>query len=164
MPNQKTAVLLGALCPLLWVVGCTETIEQPIRFNHKLHVTENGLECGDCHQYFETHSFSGLPGKEVCLECHEEPQTDSKEEEKIREYAARDEEIPWKRLHLMPDHVNYSHRRHVKVAGLACETCHGAIAEATSPPTRPLVEQDMDWCLDCHEDKGATQDCIHCHK
>jgi predicted CXXCH cytochrome family protein len=143
--------------------GSRPKISQPVAFNHKLHVEENGMDCVECHVYVTSQPFAGLPGVERCLECHEEAQTDSSEEEKIRQTAANGEELAWNRLYVMPEHVYYSHRRHVVAGKLECAECHGPFAEATSPPPRPLNKISMDFCMDCHENRGVTNDCLACH-
>jgi hypothetical protein len=143
--------------------GSRPPIVQPVAFNHRLHVEDNGLACVDCHIYVTTQTFAGLPRVEKCLECHEEAQTESPEEEKIRQAAADGRELAWNRIYQIPDHVYSSHRRHVVAGKLACAECHGPIAETTSPPARPLNDISMDFCMDCHRQNGVTNDCIACH-
>ncbi|MEW6488009.1 MAG: cytochrome c3 family protein [Thermodesulfobacteriota bacterium] len=138
-------------------------VTQPIAFNHRLHVEGNGLECVECHVYVLTQTFAGLPSLERCLECHETAVTDSAEEEKIRELAARGETLVWKRLYEVPDHVYSSHRRHVVAGGIDCAECHGPVAATTRPPARPLRALTMDFCMDCHRRRGASNDCLACH-
>jgi len=60
--------------------------------------------------------------------------------------------------------VFYSHRRHVVVAKIPCETCHGAIARTSAPPARPLVKIRMKFCIGCHQRRNVTVDCIACHR
>jgi hypothetical protein len=136
---------------------------QPIDFSHAVHA-ERGLDCKDCHQHFQSATFSGLPGIDVCMDCHEDSLSDSPEEEKLRAYGERHEDVPWQRLHVLPDHVYHSHRRHVVAAELSCDTCHGDTGTSSTPPTRPLVDQTMDWCIDCHARSKVTTECIHCHR
>lgn len=138
-------------------------ITQPIAFNHKIHI-ETGLECGDCHLYFETQIFSGLPTIGICMDCHDEAISASPEEEKIRTIAAAGGELAWNQIYEMPSHVYYSHRRHVVAGELDCATCHGPIAETTAPPPQPLRTISMDFCLDCHRQNNVSEDCIACHK
>jgi hypothetical protein len=138
-------------------------VTQPIAFNHRLHVEGNGLECVECHAYVLTQTFAGLPSLERCLECHETAVTDSAEEEKLRELAAWGETLVWKRLYEMPDHVYSSHRRHVVAGGIDCAECHGPVAATTRPPARPLRALTMDFCMDCHRRRGASNDCLACH-
>ena len=140
------------------------SISQPVAFNHRLHVEDNELECEECHHYVTSQTFAGLPGVEKCLECHEEAQTESPEEEKIRQAAAEGKELAWNQIYNVPDHVYYSHRRHVVAGEIDCAECHGQIARATQPPSQPLNELTMDFCMDCHESRSVTNDCIACHK
>lgn len=138
-------------------------VEQPLAFNHKAHV-DMGMDCVDCHTYVKTQTFSGLPTLETCLGCHAEAITESPEEEKVRTAAAAGTELHWNRLYHVPNHVYYSHRRHVTAGGLECATCHGPIAQTERPPKAPLNAITMDFCIDCHQRNEVTVDCIACHK
>ena len=138
-------------------------VRQPIAFNHAKHIAA-GLDCTGCHGTVEEQAFASMPTLDTCMDCHEEPMSKSPEEKKVRAFAARHEEPPWQRVYRMPVHVFFSHRRHVVVGKVACATCHGDIAKATEPPTRPAVDQKMAWCLECHEKRHASTDCIACHK
>lgn len=140
------------------------SVRQPIAFNHRLHTEDVGVECGECHLYFEESAHSGLPDGETCAACHEEPMTESAEEAKMLTLLGEGEEVAFHKLFRLADHVYYSHARHVAVAGLECAQCHGAIAQTTSPPPRPLVRVDMNFCVDCHEEMGVTTDCVACHR
>lgn len=137
---------------------------QPIAFNHRLHTQDQGLTCVTCHLHVETGEQAGRPPTGVCIGCHETALTESTEEEKIRTFAAAGEQIPWVRLTWLPDHVYFSHRRHVAVAGIDCATCHGPMQVRTTPPARPLKTVSMSSCMDCHEKKGASLDCNACHR
>lgn len=140
------------------------SVTQPIQFNHQKHVEKVGLDCSTCHEYFGTREHSGLPALAVCEGCHAEPQTESAEEQTLRALIASDSRPEFRKLFRLPDHVYYSHRRHVAVAELKCETCHGAIADTAAPPERPLVRVTMETCVGCHEEKGVTNDCTSCHQ
>jgi hypothetical protein len=142
----------------------TARVPQPIAFNHEKHVEDLGLECDYCHEFYSEHEHSGLPKLTSCLECHEEAQTESLEEEKIRELAQAGEDDVFRKLFRMPDHTFYSHRRHVTIGKVECETCHGSIARTTAPPERPLLRVDMEFCIDCHEKLDQPVDCTSCHR
>lgn len=133
------------------------------QFNHKLHA-ENGVECTGCHTRAPEQASAGKPALATCLICHEEALTKSPAEELIRTYAAGGRELPWKKVTSVPDHVFFSHRRHVTMGKVACETCHGVMASQAKPPARPLVNLDMDFCVGCHERSGASVDCLACHR
>ena len=139
-------------------------VSQPIQFNHQKHVKDVGLECSVCHAYFSTGDHSGLPSLAVCQQCHADALTKSSEEQKLLKLIASNPQARFQKLFRMPDHVRYSHRRHVVSGGLTCNTCHGAIAETTAPPSSPLVRITMNTCLGCHSDRGVKTDCTHCHR
>ena len=140
----------------------SRAVIQPITFNHATHT--EALECETCHLYPTQRAHSGLPGLSTCLQCHEEPQTDSSQEEKIAKLAAAGQEDVFRKLFRLPDNVFYTHRRHVGIAGLECVVCHGQIAQSESPPASPLVRITMAMCIDCHRRSGAPTDCTRCHR
>lgn len=137
-------------------------VRQPIVFNHKVHA-ENDLECLDCHPYYEEQASSGKPSLETCITCHEEPLGESKEEGKLIEYIESGEEIGWERLYQVPEDVYFSHRMHVVIGSIECNSCHGDIGESSRPPSKPL-KITMKKCMKCHEEKEADNDCIACHR
>jgi len=141
-----------------------ERVIQPIAFSHRTHVESLELDCDLCHELYATSAHSGLPTLTTCLGCHEDAQTDSPEEQKIRDLAAEGEDDVFRKLFRLADHTFYTHRRHVTQAGLECETCHGAIADTSEPPEKPLVRISMDFCLGCHEREGQETDCTRCHR
>jgi len=141
-----------------------ERTSQPIAFNHQKHVEQLGMECDVCHEFIRSGEHAGLPALTACLGCHEEAQTDQPEEKKIRDMAAAGEDDVFRKLFRMPDHTFFSHRRHVAMGEIACETCHGAIARTTAPPERPLVRITMEFCLDCHRRLDPPPECTRCHR
>jgi len=160
-------ILLGAV--LLIGAGFAfamtgRTIEQPIAFNHQLHVEDLGSDCTDCHLYAMTGVRATIPNVEVCADCHAEAQSESAEEAKVVAYVEAGEPIPWRKIYWVPDHVYFSHRRHTAIGGIACDTCHGPMGQASKPMQRPFVKVTMEGCMDCHEQAGASNDCLLCHK
>jgi len=142
----------------------SRSIDQPIAFNHRLHVEDLGSECTDCHLYALTGVRATIPNVEVCADCHAEVQTDSAEEAKLVSYVESGEPIPWRKVYRVPDHVYFSHRRHTAIGGLECATCHGPMNEATEPISRPYARVTMNGCMECHEETGTSNDCLLCHK
>lgn len=56
--------------------------------------------------------------------------------------------VQWVQVHVLPDHVFFSHQQHVKVGKLECAECHGKIEEMeTVEQFAPLT---MGWCINCH--------------
>lgn len=159
--------LLGVLLVIVAGVAFSllnRPIEQPIAFNHRLHVEDLGSDCTDCHLYAMTGVRATIPNIEVCADCHAEAQTDSAEEARLVGYIESGDPIPWQRLYWVPDHVYFSHRRHTAIGGIECDTCHGPMSEASAPMPRPSVGVTMNGCMDCHEQTGTSNDCLLCHK
>lgn len=168
--RRRTVMVAGGLALLLAlaavaVFAASRTGEQPIRFNHKAHVSK-GLDCTICHRYVREQSFASLPTLEICLMCHATQISQNPEEGKIREFAGKKEPLRWVRLYrLSPDaSVYFSHRRHVTQGKVDCVTCHGPMPERTSPPPKALVTFSMDFCLDCHRQKQVATTCVNCHR
>lgn len=167
LQKNQLLILLGGILVLglilmvgRWAFG--GGVKQPLAFNHKVHA-ENGLECLDCHLYYEEHASSGRPDLEVCAGCHEEPQGESDKEKKIVEHVQSAQEIEWKRLYRVPEDVLFSHKRHVILGGVECVVCHGGIGQSEKPPSRPQ-KISMARCMKCHEEENANNDCIGCHR
>lgn len=159
-------ILIGILLIFSLVVALRSAwggVKQPIAFNHKIHA-ENGLECLDCHKNYKDRASSGKPSLETCAGCHEEPLGKSAEEEKLLEHVKSGEEIEWQRLYRVPEDVYFSHKRHVVLGKMECQSCHGNIGERAEPPSRPLLKVTMKRCMGCHEEKGVVNDCIACHR
>ncbi len=156
-------VILIAVAGGVSVALIAQSAEQPIPFNHKLHIEEAGMECTDCHLYAVDGVRATIPNLDICGECHAEPLTESAHEARVAEYVREGVPIPWRKVYWVPEHVYFSHRRHTAVAEIACETCHGIVGERSDPLTRPLVRLDMDACMKCHKETGASNDCVACH-
>lgn len=139
-------------------------VSQPIAFSHRKHTADLQLGCDFCHRYFRVGRHSGLPGAETCGICHMAPLGESPEAARLMESLQGGEEVRFNKLFRLPDHVFYSHRRHVESGNLECALCHGGIADTEVPPERPLVAVDMAFCLDCHLARGVTTDCTACHR
>ena len=56
--------------------------------------------------------------------------------------------IEWTRIHMVPDHVFFSHEQHVTVGKLACQQCHGKVEEMEV--LYQYAPLSMGWCINCH--------------
>jgi hypothetical protein len=183
---------LGASLVVGWVIFpklLYSQKQQPLPFNHKLHLSEVDNGCESCHFFREDGSFSGAPTIAQCVDCHEEPIGASEAEQRlVTDYIQKDREIPWLIYSRQPECAYFSHAPHVKIAHMACDTCHGAIGESTHLPTYEQnrltgVSRDiwgrniagfkrhtsdrmkMDDCAECHyQQSGKKQACFVCHK
>lgn len=179
--HKKPVMLLGFLVFLmLFVLGWNALSgigvyegyapEQPIKFSHKIHAGDNKINCQYCHTGVEKSKHANIPSANVCMNCHkyiqEGPTTGKGEIAKI--YAALDynpstgvygpntKPIKWIRVHNLPDLAYFNHSQHVKVGGVECKTCHGAVE------TMDVVEQfsplTMGWCVNCHRETEVKAD------
>lgn len=160
----SAGVLLVVIVGYLAYTSENEPV-QPLVYNHQVHVENAGLVCADCHNPDQSPSTTTIPSIEICSSCHsEEPLTESPEEKKLLQFVAEKSEIPWKRIYSVPDHVYFSHRRHVTKAGLECKVCHGDVPQLTKPITAPFVPVTMENCMKCHRENNVTNDCLSCHR
>ena len=157
---------------------------QPIEFSHKIHAGsaedgDLGIQCLYCHSAAEKSQHATIPAVSTCMGCHThvaEGRTEGSAEEiaKLREYYANGESIPWIRIHNLPEYVQFKHFRHLN-AGVECQECHGQVQEMNrvylTPDTvlrpysgfLPAAKLEMGWCMDCHLERGAEDDCSACH-
>ena len=136
---------------------------QPIEFNHRIHVEDEGLECSQCHTQFEEGVHSGMPPTSLCALCHEEAQGESPGELRLVRMLEEGRELEWESVFRQPPHVFFSHSRHVTVAGIECTVCHGEVGTSERPP-RAGSALTMDDCLSCHEREEVSDACSRCHR
>jgi hypothetical protein len=135
--------------------------EQPVAYDHKVHVVKNQMECADCHQYVDQSEQAGIPSLQFCMDCHESTATDHPEIKKLTEYWNNKKPVPWVKVHQQPRHIYFSHKRHIK-ADIDCTVCHGEVKVMTT--ARQVRSLEMGWCVTCHREKDAPTDCLACHK
>jgi hypothetical protein len=88
--------------------------EQPLQFNHALHNELVDDSCESCHFFREDGTYSGVPKLAQCIDCHEEVQGESSEEEKfVTQYVDNCLELTWLVFSREPDCVLFSHVAHV---------------------------------------------------
>lgn len=154
---------LGLAGAGVWVAWALGSVQQPLAFNHRVHVQEAGFDCTDCHAYARSGVRATIPTLEVCAGCHEEASSGSADEARLLGYVRAGTPIPWRKVFTVPEHVYFSHRRHTAAAGLECDVCHGDVAAREEPFSRPRAPS-MDSCMECHRRSGASNDCIWCHR
>lgn len=147
-------------------MGCHE-----ILLDQDLRAREEIRPCATCHRGVWSGNDATLPGNEVCDSCHveaaelvfSEDHVPSSAEESLLAYVRGGDELPWIQLHTTPDHVHFSHFSHVRFAGMACQDCHEDVSDLLAPVTRVVVFS-MNGCVGCHEQQGASVDCLICHQ
>lgn len=146
-------VLVAVLAWGGWQLLAEPAVSQPIQFPHKAHLDlkDPKFECTTCHDRAEKGTMAGRPSTKKCLSCHSGRDAKGAEEQKIQALAADGREIAWRRVWRLPPHVFFSHRTHVALAKVRCQTCHGPMETLTRPPARALKTLAMNDCIGCHE-------------
>jgi formate-dependent nitrite reductase cytochrome c552 subunit len=165
-----------------WADWGVSAVKQPIEFPHKTHIAQN-IPCTGCHQRAEKDLVAGRPPTALCLACHASGDSKSAEITKLKAFGDKGQDIPWRRVWRLPSHVFFSHRVHVSIAKLACQSCHGPMETLDRPPPRPLKTLAMEDCIACHMKSKANavskidaahsvnvsaqrlvNDCVNCHR
>ena len=140
---------------------------QPLLYRHDIHAGQYRMPCLYCHNNAGNSWTANIPTESTCMGCHlvtSAPDTagnPNPEIQKLRDFYAKGENIPWVRINKISEHAHFPHMRHVN-AGLACQTCHGNIQQM--PRVFPANDVNrMGWCTDCHMRRGVTRDCTACH-
>lgn len=144
--------------------------DQPIKFSHKLHAGQYGIDCQYCHTGVEKSKNANIPSPNICMNCHvavqSGPKYGTEEISKIYSaigfdpgtgnYSGETKPIEWVRIHNLPDHVYFNHQQHVVAGNLDCENCHGNVKEMEVVQQVSLLE--MGWCIDCHKQTQVEVD------
>ena len=143
-------------------LGLRDEPSQPIAFSHQLHVGEVALRCDFCHDAVSIGPVAGIPSVATCMLCHSEVAADRPDVQLLMEYYDDGTEPPWERVYGWPEeaHVRFNHRPHYN-AGVGCEVCHGDVS--TMGVARRAVEHTMAFCVDCHQQEQASNECLACH-
>jgi hypothetical protein len=138
-----------------------DTVAQPFDFSHQIHLSK-GATCTDCHTGVETGPRAGLPSVNTCMICHSQIATDRPLIQQLTALQEKGLDLNWNRVYdyQAQAHVRFNHAPHIR-AKVACSTCHGNQAEQTV--ARRAVKMDMAFCVNCHKEKQASNDCLTCH-
>ena len=137
------------------------TAVQPIPFPHKTHLEKKAV-CADCHESAEKGPIAGIPSVKTCMICHSQIATDKPLIKQVTGYSEKGIEIPWQRVYgfTREAHVRFNHAPHIR-ASVDCSTCHGDLAKQTV--AERVVDHSMGFCVNCHRQKSASNDCLTCH-
>jgi hypothetical protein len=135
---------------------------QPIPFPHKTHIAK-GLTCTDyCHESVTKGPIAGLPSVKTCMICHDAIAADRPLIQQISASQKNGVDLAWQRVYGYPHsaHVRFNHAPHMR-ANVECATCHGNVAQQTVAERN--VDLNMGFCVNCHKQKNAPNDCLTCH-
>jgi hypothetical protein len=175
VPLGAAAVLVAGAAVALPRAAMAAAPAQPIVFSHRIHAGEAGIGCTSCHVYAERAPIAGVPSMGRCQGCHKFVKEDPEHPQLDRELKAlvkllRDgKAIEWVRVTRVPDHVYFTHERHV-LGGVRCQECHGEVEKMDV--VRQVAPLTMGWCLECHHrkqrekpgERGRLTECVTCHK
>ena len=136
-------------------------VVQPIPFPHKTHIDKKAV-CADCHESADKGPIAGIPSVKTCMICHSQIATDRPLIKQVTGYSEKGIEIPWQRVYgfTREAHVRFNHAPHIR-ASVDCATCHGDVAKQTV--AERSVDHNMGFCVNCHTQKKASNDCLTCH-
>jgi hypothetical protein len=134
---------------------------QPIEFPHKTHA-EQKQACTDCHYSVAIGPMAGIPSLNTCMACHVSTAVDKPRIQQIAAMQEKGLDVPWRRVNRYTNqqHVRFNHAPHI-AAKVECSTCHGNVAEQTVAERN--VDLTMGFCVKCHQEKNAPNECITCH-
>jgi hypothetical protein len=147
LAGAVTAPILYARSP--FATGKGDPLLQPIAFDHRHHVRDDGIDCLYCHDGAERSPYAGVPPTERCMGCHNQIWNDAPSIAPLRDSALTGEPIRWQRVHSLPDFVYFDHAIHVN-RGIGCVSCHGRVDDMAA--VYQVHRLSMSWCLDCHRD------------
>ena len=141
--------------------GVRPSPRQPIPFPHKVHIAKKA-ECVDCHESVEKGPIAGIPSVKTCMICHSQIATDRPLIKQVTSYSEKGVEIPWQRVYgfTQEAHVKFNHAPHIR-AKVDCAQCHGDVSKMTVADR--AVDHNMGFCVTCHRQKNAPNDCLTCH-
>lgn len=144
---------------------------QPLPFSHAIHAGALEIDCRTCHSGAQDAADAGgqspwdgrmtFPDTGTCMACHETIATESPAIQNLAGHHAAKTPVAWRRVFQVLKGVRWSHQWHLK-AGVACETCHGPVAELKVMAQTTAVTA-MASCIGCHQAYGASAICHTCH-
>jgi len=128
-------------------LGMQSPVAQPIQFDHRHHVQDEGIPCLFCHQTADKAPHAGLPSSQLCMNCHSQIWNGSPMLEKVRQSVITGQPIRWTKVNDNPDFVYFNHAIHVN-KGVGCVSCHGRVDQMAA--VQKAEKLTMRFCLDCH--------------
>jgi len=134
-------------------------MKSTVKFNHKLHVVDNGVACADCHTKAPTSKLSSennLATHENCQTCHEDQITN-----KCTYCHTSEDAATYVATSLEDRGLLFSHQNHLGRENVKCETCHKDFDKLESLDDASLPT--MATCVTCHDASTAPNQCETCH-
>ena len=94
--------------------------EQPIPFSHKLHAGDLPNQVYVLPYIGGEIQHSTVPATSTCMNCHVAVKAESPKIAKIMKAGNKPSPLEWRKVHKLPDYVNFSHARHPALALTVC--------------------------------------------
>jgi hypothetical protein len=149
-----TGVLSIPISMMLWVrtpyvTKEDDPVEQPVAFDHRHHVRDDGIDCLYCHYEAARSKYAAAPPTSVCMNCHSQVWQEALRLAPVRDSWFSEQPLRWQRVHQLAQFVYFDHSAHV-AHGVGCVECHGRVDRMAQ--VHAVASLTMKWCLDCHRD------------
>jgi hypothetical protein len=159
------AVLAGVVLTGCMLFDALVQEERAYSFPHRVHVEEEGLECGDCHAGWEDSEEPRLPLRAQCALCHQDLDEEKPPERRV-ETLFDDDRFRAAHAGALSDEILFSHQAHAE-RDPSCLGCHATVAESDVGPAQlgASLATSMDACVACHEESSGPKlaECSACH-
>jgi len=129
-----------------------------IKFDHKIHVSDAGIKCEDCH-IAAVKSISSKdnlnPKEQLCGTCHDV------KDQKNCSYCHFDG--VFKKLKVPKEELMFSHKQHIETQKKQCTDCHQGMDKVKYSKESAAGFPVMENCYTCHSNTKAPNDCENCH-
>lgn len=131
--------------------------EQTLKFSHKMHIKDIGVDCATCHPGAATSKFSSdnlASTHDQCSSCHQDQVTSD------CGYCHKNPENIFPRP-AVERTVIFSHENHLGRTDVECTACHKGLDEVELSSAKNMP--DMATCNTCHNNAKAPNTCENCH-
>jgi predicted CXXCH cytochrome family protein len=166
-------ILLAAGGSLL-VVGCALTLGQltvsDLDYVPRMTVApvlkmgehlKRKIGCVDCHEGAKKKALAGMPGRELCADCHDEVDKPEVKKKLVLGGPIFDAKgkPKWAVVTSLAADVSFSHAKHTK--DHECAECHGDIEHDEYGLVAVAAKYDN--CRRCHLEQESSGNCTACH-
>ena len=119
----------------------SSSIKQPIPFSHSQHVQQK-ISCDRCHKPADANYLTLSTN---CTNCHADKKIPA--------------DVKWIRVYRVAPDIIFDHAKHQQTP---CSTCHVEMTSAQRWVRETRFA--MNFCMNCHSQQAARNDCKACHK
>jgi hypothetical protein len=151
------SLCFAVMAAFVWTLPSQGVPKTSLKFSHQYHLKEVGADCAACHGAAKESAQASdrlLPKMEACAECH-----DVEDQEKCGTCHVDVDNL--EPLDLPAPTAPFSHKAHIEMKGVTCETCHKGLDKVglSTPKSMPGMAE----CSACHNGTQAPMTCSVCH-